>query len=268
MVKGEEYTIPKEQASPSLRLALLLPFAKNIVGESGRQGIRIIFLGFFAIESYTCFQEPKLAPWKGKRLVFWKTRDSQKIPDGWKKWRGIRMGRTHGVGFVHAGFLQDWRANARRLVLRQKKQGVFSREVSLKEFSRAYHASGYLDLFLRHGFIRVVRDHLRVHPEDVSIRFFYNKEEIFLGGVVFVDYPDIQQSHYLISFLAPEGKKEGAGYAFIYWWYEDLLVKGFRWADFGILWQPGDPLSWQGYSRFKEKFAPERITKETFWKTA
>lgn len=266
MTKREEYSIPKEQASPSLRLALLLPFAKRIVGKDGCQGIRCVFLKFLAVESYTCFQEPELAPWPGKRLVFWKTRSPQKTPVGWKKWRGISMGRTSGIAHVHKDFLKDWRPNARRLAIRQKKEGVFSSPVSIEEFARAYHASRYLDFFLRYGFIRVVKDHLRVHSEDVSIRFFYNKERVFLGGAVFVDYPDIRQSHYLISFLTEAGKKVGAGYAFIYWWYQDLLAKDFRWADFGIVWEAGDPLSWQGYSWFKEKFAPEHVTKETFWK--
>ena len=163
---------------------------------------------------------------------------------------------------MNPNFLKQWSGNARRLVGKQRYEW---RTVSLEEFSKAYHASGYLDLFLRYGFIKVIKDHLRVHPEDVSILFFWHQGTL-LGGTVFVDYPDVQQSHYLISFLTEEGKTAKAGYAYIYWWYQDMLKKGLQWADFGIVWAPGDPISWKGYSQFKKRFNPFRLTRITYWR--
>lgn len=261
------YTVPKEQASSLLELALLLPFAKSIVGEPGAQGIRFVFFKILAIESYACFREPIFARWRGWRIVLWKTTTSTLAP-GWHKWPGIPIGRTNAVSFVHEDFFQDWNANARRLVLHQQKNGITARVVTLKEFAKKYHASGYLDPFLRHGFVRIIKDHIRIHPQDVSILFFSTKKEEFLGATVFVDYPDIQHSHYLISFVTEIGRKEGAGYAFIYWWYQHMLVKGLQWADFGIVWQPGDPSSWRGYSEFKKRFHPQFYTHTSYWKRA
>ena len=258
----ELYRVPKEQASALLRLAFLIPFAQAIVGDEGRRGIRFVFFRFLAIESYTCYQEPILGPWRGIRFVLWKTKKGVVVSPGWRRFRGVPIGNTFAVAPVHQDFLKTWSGNARRLV---SKQQYDWRRVSLEEFSAAYHASGYLDLFLRHAFIKVIKDHLRVHPEDVSLLFFFH-QGVLLGGTVFVDHPDIQQSHYLISFLTESGKTAKAGYAFIHWWYQDMLKKGLQWADFGIVWAPGDPASWKGYSQFKKRFNPLLITRVAYWK--
>lgn len=267
-MKEEEYRVPKEQASSNLELALLLPFAKSIVGEPGARGIRFVIAKYFAIESYTSFKEPILIPWCGIRVIFWKTKKQDSLPAGWKKWRGMNMGSTIARAYVHPDFLQDWTANARRLVVSQRKKNISCSRVSVKEFAKEYHASKYLDPFLRHGFIRCIQDHVRVHEQDVSTLIFSSQDNEVLGGVVFVDYPDIKQSQYLISFLTPEGRNQSAGYAFIYWWYHEMLKKGLTGADFGIVWAPGDPISWKGYSQFKERFRPELETKSTYWKWA
>lgn len=265
MADSPTYTRPKEQASAFLSLALLLPFAKAITGTPDGKGIRFVFFKKLAIESYTCFREPVLEPWRGWRFVFWKTLKENKVSKNWKKWPGLPIGNTYAVGKVHQDFLQDWAGNARRFVS-NKEAATFCKSVSLEEFAKVYHNSGYLDPFLRHGFIKVIKDHLRVHPEDVSILFFFNKKNELAGGAVFVDYPDIQQSHYLISFLNKEGRKIKAGYDFIYWWYQDMLKKDLDWADFGIVWAPRDPASWKGYSQFKKRFNPSIYTRTTYWK--
>lgn len=265
MAAMPEYTVPKEQASALLGLALLLPFAKTLVGAPGRQGIRFVFFGIFTLESYNCYAEPILDAWKGLRIILWKTKKNTKATSEWRRFPGVPIGNTHAIAYVHEDFLHDWSANARRLVPKQK-DALFCKAVSLEEFGKAYQASGYLDPFLRHGFLRVIKDHLRVHPQDVSILFFYTHDQQLAGGTVFVDYPDIQQSHYLISFLTEEGRKEKAGYAFIYWWYQDMVKKGIRWADFGIIWAPGDPISWKGYSQFKKRFNPMIHRKVSYWK--
>jgi hypothetical protein len=259
-----EYQSPKEQASALLRLALLLPFAEALVGGEQRKGIRFV-IGPIAIESYTCFEEPALAPWKGIRFIFWKMLKKEKVPQGWRRWRGIKMGNTNAVARVHADFLKDWTANARRIITGRKSRLPHKR-ISVEAFGSAYHASGYLDPFLRHGFIRVVKDHLKVHSEDVHVLLFYTDNMQVAGGTVFVDYPDINQSHYLISFLTAEGRREHAGYEFIYWWYQHMLERGIPWADFGIVWAPGDPQSWIGYSNFKKRFHPNFYTRATYWK--
>ncbi len=267
MATAPQYTVPKEQASALLRLALLLPFAKTLVGTPGRQGVRLVFFGILALESYTCFTEPLLEPWRGARLVFWKTHTKVPVPSGWRRFRGVPIGNTYAVATVTPDFLEVWSPNARRLVTGNKNV-LTSKRVPLTEFGKAYHASGYLDPFLRYGFLKVIKDHLKVHAEDVAILLFYTPANELAGGTVFVDYPDVQQSHYLISFLTETGRKEKAGYAFIYWWYQDMLKKGLRWADFGIVWAPGDPASWKGYSQFKKRFHPTLYTRVTYWRRA
>lgn len=267
-----ENFIPKEQSRAMLLLVNHLPFAKDIIGRNGCLGIRFVLFRIFAIESYTSFIEPELETWKGIRLIFWKKMEASEAPQAppssaWKKWYGIPIGRTSAIGQVHPHFLMDWAANARRLTEQRLKDPFEILRVSIDEFASSYHQSGYLDPLLRHGFIRVIRDHLKVHPENVAILFF-KKNGSLLGGTVFVDYPDIQSSHYLISFLTSEGRAQSAGYGFIYWWYKHMLEKKLTWADFGIVWQKGDPVSWQGYSEFKRRFNPRVYTKSTYWKLA
>lgn len=264
MAPVPEYTAPKEQASALLRLALLLPFAKVLVGTETHKGIRFQ-IGPLVIESYTCFEEPVLEKWKGPRIIFWKTLKKENVPKGWRRWRGIAMGNTTAVARVRPEFLKDWTANARRIITGRTTRLTY-KKISVEEFGTAYHASGYLDPFLRHGFIRVIKDHLKVHPENVHILLFYTDGQQLAGGTVFVDYPDIHQSHYLISFLTDKGRTEHAGYEFIYWWYQHMLEKNILWADFGIVWAPGDPKSWIGYSNFKKRFHPQYVTKSTFFR--
>lgn len=260
-------TVPKEQASALLRLALLLPFARVLVGTIRCQGVRFVFFKKLALESYTSFVEPVPEPWSGIRIIFWKTNADIPMPRGWKKWRTPSIGNTYAVGRVHEAFLQDWAGNARRFVTNRQAATTWKR-VSLEEFAKAYHTSGYLDPFLRHGFVRVIKDHLKVHADEVAILFFYTREQKLAGGAVFVDYPDVKYSHYLISFLTPEGRKVKAGYAFIYWWYQHMLKNNLNLADFGIVWAPGDPASWIGYSQFKKRFHPDIHTRVTYWKRA
>ncbi len=259
-----EYRAPKEQGSALLRLALSLPFAKTLVGTENSKGVRFTF-GPIAIESYTSFQEPVVEPWKGIRWIFWKTLREIKVSVDWRRAPSIPIGNTYAVARVHEHFLNDWAANARRLVI-GRGQRLSWKEVSVAEFGKAYHASGYLDPFLRHGFVRVIKDHWKVHPQDVFILHFFTEEGELAGGTVFVDYPDIQQSHYLISFLTEKGRSVHAGYEFIYWWYQHMLAKGILWADFGIVWAPGDPGSWKGYSQFKKRFHPNYYSRTTYWK--
>lgn len=257
--------VAKEQASALLRLASLLPFAKQVVGVPGAQGIRFVFFGLVTLESYSCHAEPVLEPYRGLRYVLWKTITTTQVSKGWRRFRGVPIGNSYAVAEVHQEFLKDWAGNARRFVSGHQEV-ITVRTVSVEEFAKAYHASGYLDPFLRYGFVRVIKDHLKTHPEDVSILCFFTKDNQLAGGTVFVDYPDIRQSHYLISFLTEEGRRVKAGYAFIHWWYQDMLKKNLRWADFGIVWAPGDPLSWKGYSEFKKRFHPQVYTRITYWK--
>jgi hypothetical protein len=256
---------PKEQASASLALALSLPFARKRVGQSSAYGIQSVFFGFLALETYTADSEPLLDSWPGLRLVLWKTSCSKKSP-GWRRWLGIPIGNTRAVALVEEDYQKKWSSLAKRNIRHHRKQGFCYREISLETFARLYHKYCHLDPLLRHGFIRITKDHIRVHSENVKILFVTSKKKVLLGGAVFVHFPDIKVSHYLLSFLTPEGKKSSTGYAFIDWWYQDMLAQGIVWADLGIIWQPGDPVSWKGYSTFKERFRPEKKIYKTYWR--
>lgn len=266
MAAEPEAFVPKEQASALLRLALTLPFAKSTVGALHRRGTRFIFGGILTLETYVCAEEPLLEPWRGWRFVIWRT-PSKNVPQSWRKVPRLLTfpGKTRGVGFVHEGYRKNWKGNSRRTAELHERREIGITPATLSEFGQAYHASGHLDPFLRYGMLKVTKDHLRVHPENVHIILTYSKNRI-AGGAIFVDFPDIKSSSYIASFLNTEGRREAHGYAFIDWWYKHMLAKGIIWADFGIMWQHGDPLEWRGSSSFKKHFSPASHTFTSYWK--
>lgn len=256
---------PREQAKVTGDFLQHIPLYKGLVGSERARGARFA-LGPFAIESYVSAEEPVLTPWSGPRLIFWTAYDEQTRP--WRQGRALfDLGHKSAVGKVTNDYLSSWSSSARRWVKKHRALGRKLEHVSFEEFAREYESSKYLDILLRKGFLRVVKEHIDVHPHDVHLLLARDQDSNeLLGGVAFVDFTDISLSHYLISFLTPLGKKQAAAYAYIDWWYQHLLKKGICWADFGIVWQKGDPHSWKGYSEFKTRFNPEYKVKRVFWR--
>jgi hypothetical protein len=265
-VSKEQYC-PKEQSNALLGLSVTMPFARSIVGQPGSRAVRFVFLRFLAIETYFCFDEPVLEPWRGLRLVFWRTPKRNEHPKGWYRWKGlVKIGNTYAVGRVHAEYRKDWKGNSRRAAEKHTKEETVFRRVPLSEFALVYHRSKHMDPLLRYGMLRVTEDHLKTHPEDVSVLLAYTATGELGGGAVFTDYPDIKSSHYGTSFLTPVGRAHSFGFAYIDWWYKHMLQKGLVWAEFGFMWQPGDPAGWKGSSVFKGRFNPTLYTYEKYLK--
>lgn len=249
-----------------LSFRLSLPGKPRLVGEFPQRGVAYQ-LGPLRIESYATADEPqvtkKTSHWP--RLLLWETHAHKAVP-GWHPTPSFLGGQSIAVAPVYTDYMRDWKGNAQRHANKHRRSGTKLKRVTLTEFTKEYHASGMVDPITRRGFLRVVDQHQRMHGKDVAILFAHSKEGTLLGGVVFVDFPDISQSVYLISFLTEVGRKSAAGYAYIDWWYQDMLKKGLHWANFGVMWSKGDPKSWQGYSRFKERFSPIVLTKVKFWR--
>jgi hypothetical protein len=71
---------------------------------------------------------------------------------------------------------------------------------------------------------------------------------------VTVNYPDVGHSRHTLSFISSEARHTSLGYGLIDTWYQRALSQGIAWLDFGLVWKPGDPSEWRGYSRFKRQF--------------
>jgi hypothetical protein len=254
-----------------LRFSEKHPFYHSIIGRKPCFGV-CYKIGRLRIESYSCQEEPVLEDWEGLRIVLWsnfqETQESSHKYLGWKVLWSLPLfecGRQYGIGKIHPGYLKDWKGNTRRGAVKAFQNGVTIKRVSLEELAKEYHASGHLDFVTRIAMLSVVKAHIKSHSEDVHIILAYHNDAV-LGGAVFIDLPDIQQSVYTLSFMHSEGRRHDAGYAYIFWWYRYLVEKGFLWADFGLMWQKGDPKGWRGSSLFKQRFGLYKIQKKTYWK--
>jgi hypothetical protein len=75
-----------------------------------------------------------------------------------------------------------------------------------------------------------------------------------IAGLVVVDAPEAGISLHLAAFTHPDGFHRSAGVGMIDHWFQDGLKRGSRFVDFDLFWTPGDPTTWQGFSRFKGQF--------------
>lgn len=262
----EKRFFPREQSEHMLGFSRRLWGFEALVGERGIRGARYRF-GPLVLETYFCDQEPVLEPVRGLRFVLWHTFLEEKQGHGWRRMHLPSIGETSAFVFVDEQYLTRFSSSARRWVRFHGKHHTLLQQVSFEEFARAYHEYSHLDALLRSGFLRVIKNHQLTHGEDVSLILARHPDTGALyGGAAFVDLPDISQSLYVVSFLTPEGRKPGAAYAYIDWWLKDLSQKGIAYADLGIVWSPGDPRSWKGYSEFKHRFYPEYKTRRSFFR--
>src|SRR5690606_31616023 len=79
-------------------------------------------------------------------------------------------------------------------------------------------------------------------------------EEKIIAGFVATDVPEAKQSKHFISFLHPEAKRAPVGTGLMDVWFERALANGTKHLDFGVFRAPGDPSSWEGFSKFKGQF--------------
>jgi hypothetical protein len=263
--------VPREQSLCMLHFSERHPFYHSIIGREGFLGVRYK-IGRILIESYNCQKEPLLEEFTGLRIVLWsnfqETEASNKKHLGWRSLWSMPLfdcGRQYGIGKIHPGYLQDWKGNTRRGAVKAFQGGVTIQRVSIEDLAKEYHASGHLDFLTRVAMLSVVKAHIKTHSKDVHLLLAYHNE-VILGGAVFIDLPDIKQSIYTLSFMHSKGRQYDAGYAYIFWWYQYLIERGFLWADFGLMWQKGDPRGWQGSSAFKQRFGLHKIQKKTHWK--
>ncbi|KKW31377.1 MAG: hypothetical protein UY76_C0059G0010, partial [Candidatus Uhrbacteria bacterium GW2011_GWA2_52_8d] len=202
-------------------------------------------------------REPDLRPTDKIRVITWQPTQGNRFP-GW--WRIPRFLATHllkGVAILKdANYWIPWSHHAKR----HRKKFLTSRqyrieEVDLKIFATAYHFSRALDPLTRRSFVRVLRYHLKRHPEDVHLRVVRRVSDgLLIAGLATIDYGDISQSDHVIAFIHREAQKTSVGVGLIDDWFARCLDRGIKFLLFGILHRSGDPRSWKGYSAFKRQF--------------
>jgi hypothetical protein len=231
------------------------------IGEKGKYG-QHWKIGPWHLENYYGDNEPMLDKEGPFRMVVWQPITLKEKPKGWFRLRvGVAIQRT---GFVD---LKDgvnpglWTNHAQRHLKKwlksQDEWEIF--EPTLEEFITAYRKSPK-DIILKLMFIDILKKEIKAHKKNVRM-FCGRKKETgeIEAGFVALDIPEVKQSLHLISFLHNSAKDSPLGYGLINYWFNSIIEKGFRFADFGIFWKKGDPRSWRGYSRFKSQFGTQFV---------
>jgi len=239
------------------------PGADNfaMVGKPGCYGMRWHY-GPIWVESYTTDVQPEIDLTGPSRMVIWQPMTKLGKPVGWhRSW--IQMNPLqHGFAVLcgKAEYWKEWTAHAqrhRKKWLKDERYEIV--EVPLPEFAAAYHKTGKLPT-MRKDFLKLLERRIRVHGDHVHLFAARDKQtRAIISGLAVLDVPDVSVSMHLIAFLHPKFEKTSVGTGIIDHWYAHCLKEGIRFPHFGLLWAPGDPRSWKGYSKFKRQFNPHLL---------
>lgn len=236
------------------------PEANNVelVGKPGCFGMRWHY-GPIWIESYTTDVRPEIDLTAKSRIVIWQALTKTGQPAGWhRSW--IQMNpQQHGFADIRGKteYWKDWTHHAKRHRKRWLEDERYEIvEVTLPEFAAAYHRSGKLPS-MRKDFLKLIDR--RVHRHGERVHLFAARDRAtheIISGLAVVDLPDVSMSVHLVAFIHPKFQKTSVGTGIIDHWYAHCQKEGIRFPHFGLVWAPGDPKGWKGYSKFKRQFNP------------
>lgn len=232
----------------------------EIVGGPDQYGLRG-YIRPLCVEWYFSEAEPIIETQPFFRLIHWQPLAVLRR-SGW--FHNPFFGEHSQIGVVmfhDENYFKDWPRHAKRHRehwLRHTPYEIV--EVTLEDFAEAYHASGKRDLRSRTEWIQTLTDHVDWQKQDVH--FFAARDQVnqeIIAGLAIVDYPDIQQSVHVVSFIHAKAEDTSVGTGLIDHSFKHGLKNGIRCMNFGVFWKNGDPKSWKNYSRFKMQFNPHLI---------
>jgi hypothetical protein len=216
--------------------------------------------GFFSIEYFTGEQEPPKSTTNGLGVQIWHQVGRKETP---KRWLGLadflRRSTTALIDRKEQPkeYWRNWSEHARRQRRRWYDQNDFYiSETVEEEFLQAFHKST-LTRSLQELFGRSVTRHILAYGEDVHFLVTQEKDtQKIIAGFMIVDDFVTNQSFYPVAFILPEAKKTPASLGLVEYWWHHCEKKDIRFMNLGIVWMPGDPGSWKGYSQFKSFLHP------------
>ncbi|NBS41331.1 methyltransferase domain-containing protein [bacterium] len=234
------------------------PDAKNaeLVGKPGCYGMRWHY-GPMWMEAYTTDVQPEVDYSAPTRMLIWQPITKLGKPAGWhRSW--IQMNpQQHGFADIKdkPEYWKEWTDHAqrhRKKWLKDERYEIV--EASLSDFVAAYHKTGKLPM-MRKDFVRLLERRIVRHGSDVHLFAARDKEtREIISGLAVCDLPDTSHSMHVIAYINPKFEKTSVGTGIIDHWYKHCQATGIRFPHFGLVWTPGDPNSWKGYSKFKRQF--------------
>ena len=199
-------------------------------------------------------EEPPLPDEQTKRILLWQPMRQIETPAGWMKSPfAFTTQQTGYIDVTQDGYWQGWGSHAKRhrtLWLRQTDVMItecIGQDVMQTEFPKRFQDR--------------VRESVPRHGERVRVFLAHpqNNPKKIVAALAVVDVPEIFGSIHLASFILPEVRKSSVGVGMMCAWFERCRKEQIRFADLDIIWAPGDPQEWKGYSTFKMHFKPQII---------
>lgn len=229
-------------------------------GTEGCYGVRQT-LGPYALEMYSAEREPTPGPFKGLRMIVWQPLTQKKRPKKWIPWPAPTQPALHGIGIIkREDYWLDWTKHAQRHRKKWLAQTDITLEkISFEEFRDGFNASGKIPHHRKSALTAVQR---RMSYPDHGVIILGARDKItqrVVAALAVNDLFDIGVSVHLAAFIHPDFESTSVGTGLIDDWYRRCLKQNIRFPYFDILWSPGDPKAWQGYSQFKRQFHPYLI---------
>lgn len=229
-------------------------------GTEGCYGVRQT-LGPYALEMYSAEREPMPEPFKGVRMIVWQPLTQKERPKKWIPWPAPTQPALHGIGIIKRDdYWLDWTKHAQRHRKKWLAQTDIALEkISFEEFRDGFNASGKIPHH-RKGAIGAVARRMSHPNHGITILGARDKmTKRVVAALAVNDLFDIGASVHLAAFIHPDFEHTSVGTGLIDEWYSRCLKQNIRFPYFDILWSPGDPKAWQGYSKFKRQFRPYLI---------
>jgi hypothetical protein len=220
-------------------------------------------------EEYMGDIEPDLSCWNSSkqalvRIIIWRRVMRKDIPRGWHLF-SRKPDRTVGFTQIHPNeaYFIRWskvaRYDRRQWLTRYLNNTYVIENVSLEEFEEAYKKST-LGHLTRHDMSNSLRLKFQKDPTHITLwAARRTSDRKILAGIAIISSPTYHASFYYIGFFRREINKDPVMTGLVDHWFQWAQKKEIMFLHFGSFWQVGDPESWKGFSKFKEKFRPQYI---------
>lgn len=192
-------------------------------------------------------------------FFFWQRITRTDTPDGWKVSKVALHQSRIGISEIppQGNALAHISSHAKRHVHAWKKQSWIIEPITVHEYWDVAFRSTLKGAH-KSAFNVLLAEKIAGHGNRVGIVGARPKDSSrHEAAFAFLDIPELFTSVHHVSCTTPKGKDADAGTGLMAWWLERLQQKGYRFADFGLFYTPGEPHSWQGFSRFKAQFCTQ-----------
>lgn len=197
---------------------------------------------------------------KGLTIQIWHAFGKQVVPGWFSLWRLLSRGAIALIDRDNLSreYWQTWSQYGKRYRKKWLAQNEYEIESVTEEVFRKSYQRSTLKRSLQVMFLRSMRHYVDAYGEEVH--FLVAREVVthkVIAGLMTVYDRQTSQTFHPVAFILPEAKKTYAQVGLMDYWFQEAAQKDVRFINLGVMWLPGNPPSWKGYTQFKTHFAPQ-----------